>query len=89
MVARRKPAFLQQARFQFGTQHCFTVPERNLHVSKRERPVFCGNEIFAFYSGDCVKHGLIEHIPGANLILDHIATGLLKIHSGQPLSGLK
>src|SRR5207302_3627469 len=38
--------------------------------------------IFAPYGVEQVQHVLVEHFPGADLLLDHVEAGLLEVHLG-------
>ena len=42
------------------------------------------NEILAAHREQEVEHVLVEHLPGANLLLDHVEARLLDIHEGCP-----
>ena len=71
---------LQQTRFNAWCQHDFTAWKRYLHVHEGEGFVGQWNEIFAFHDRQKIQHVRVQHVPRANLLLDHVESGLLKVH---------
>ena len=78
---------LQQARFDARLQHHlaggdggFAVLQRNLQVRKGQRAVLRRHEVFAPHGGQQVEHVGVEHVPGTNLLLDHVEAGLFDVH---------
>ena len=44
-----------------------------------------GDELLARHQEEQVEHLLVEHLPGADLLLDHVAARLLEVHAGRGL----
>ena len=40
-----------------------------------------GDELLAWHEIQQIEHFLIQHLPGADLLLDHVGAGLLYVHS--------
>jgi hypothetical protein len=64
---------LQDATFDLRCEHRLPVTDRHVHVGKREIAVFRRDEGFARHPGHRVEHAQVEHVPGAHLLLDHLA----------------
>ncbi len=43
-----------------------------------------GNEFLALDRHQEVEHVLIQHLPGADLLLDHVEARFLEVHQGLP-----
>jgi hypothetical protein len=56
------------------------VLERNTDIRERQRPVTLRNEFLARRAGKHMQDPVIEHVPGTDLLLDHVETGLFYIH---------
>ena len=46
----------------------------------RDQPVLLGHELLARHQVEQVEHFLIQHLPGADLLLDHVGARLFQIH---------
>ncbi len=57
-----------------------TVPDRDFQVREGERPVICGDEILPPDLEQEIENALVEHLPRADLLLDHVETGAFEIH---------
>jgi hypothetical protein len=51
------------------------VRQWNLDVRECEEPMLRGNEALTGNDAQYREHALIEHIPGAHLLLDHLLAG--------------
>jgi hypothetical protein len=75
-----------------GRQHALTGMavgrQRNFKVSKGQGLVCLGHKVFPFDHGQQGQHLAVEHLPGADLLLDHIESGLFEIH-GSGSSGFQ
>ena len=75
---------LQKARFNPGGQHALTRfgmrGQRNFHVHKSQGFMSQRHKIFAFDHRQQGKNLAVEHLPGADLLLDHVKAGLFVIH---------
>ena len=76
---------LQHARLELGLPHALAFAERDLQVGERERAVLRRHELLARHDVEQVEHVLVEHLPGADLLLDHIGARLLEIHRARGL----
>jgi len=72
--------FLDDARLDLGRQHGLAVPERKLQVGEGERPVLLRNEVLPVQHVEQVEDLLIQHLPGADLLLDHVEAGVFDVH---------
>jgi hypothetical protein len=68
---------LDHPRLHFRLPHLLALADRDLQVGEGERAVSCGDELLARHHVQKIKHVLVEHLPGADLLLDHIGAGLL------------
>ena len=73
---------LQQPRLHPGRHHHLAVADGHADVGVGEGAVVVGNEGVARRALHEVQHGLIQHLPGADLLLDHVESGLLDVHAG-------
>ena len=71
---------LHDARLEFRRPHALTLPERNFEVRKGQRAICGWHEILAPHFEQKVQHTLVEHVPGPDLLLDHVEPRLLEIH---------
>ena len=78
---------LQHARFHARRQHdlagghgLFAGLERNFQVGERQRAVRRRHEVFAPHGRQQVQHVGIQHVPGTDLLLDHVEAGLFDVH---------
>src|SRR5262249_461480 len=72
---------LEHARLPLRRPHPLVVAERDLEVRESERPVRRGNEVLAVHREEQVENALVEHLPGADLLLDHVEARLLEVHA--------
>ena len=79
-VVRLHRELLHDPRLDLGLQHRLAVPDRNLEVREREVAMLGGHEELALHLEEQVEDRGIEHVPGADLLLDHVETGLLDVH---------
>ncbi len=82
-LARLHRELLQDARLDLRLHHRLAVAERDLEVGEGELPVFRRHEILALHLEQQVEDRGIEHLPGADLLLDHVEARLLEIHGGK------
>ena len=54
-------------------------PMRNFHVGEGQRPVLRRNEILAVHAQQQVEHALVQHLPRADLLLDHVEAGAFDV----------
>ena len=71
---------LEHAGFHARRQHDLAMTQRNLHVHKGHGTVGCGDKIFALDHRQQVQHLWIRHVPGADLLFNHVKAGLFDIH---------
>jgi hypothetical protein len=78
--------FLQHPAFQFRLHHHLPVSERNPEIREREVAPGGGDKVLARHRGNRVQHLLIQHVPGTDLLLDHVDSRLVqvKFHSYVP-----
>jgi hypothetical protein len=74
--------FLQQAGLDPRGQHALATRQRHLGVHKGQGAVGGGDEVLALDGGQQREHGRIQHIPGADLLFDHVEAGLFDVHHG-------
>ncbi len=76
--------FLQNARLHLGLHHAFALVcalvQGNFQVRESKRPVLDGDKLLATHHVQEVEHVLVEDLPGADLLLDHVEAGLLDAH---------
>lgn len=75
---------LQHLAFDHRPQHALAESQRDLHLGKRQRPVGFRHELLATHRHQRIQHPLIEHLPGAYLLLHHVESCLLEIHTHAP-----
>jgi hypothetical protein len=73
---------LQQPRLDLRRKHGLTAGQRHLGVDEGQTGAARGHEILALDDGEDREHVLIQHLPGADLLLDHVEAGLLDVHPG-------
>src|SRR6185369_8713850 len=73
---------LEQPRLDLRLEHRLAVRQRHLRVDERERAVGGRHEVLALDDREQRQHALVEHIPWADLLLDHVEAGLLDVHGG-------
>jgi hypothetical protein len=56
--------------------------QRDFHVHKSQRLVGGGHEVFALDHGEQGEDLVVQHFPGADLLLNHVETGLFVVHGG-------
>src|SRR5215831_3390863 len=59
--------------------------QRHLGVGIGPVALSLRNEPFAWHLPQDCQHALIEHIPGAHLLLDHLFAGVCRLHPGLPI----
>ena len=64
---------LQDPAFELRRKHVLAVPERHAHVGEGEVAIRRGRELFARHARHRFEHGEVEHVPRADLLLDHLA----------------
>ena len=72
---------LQDPSFHLGRPHAFAVAQRYFEIGERQGPIRGRDEVFAPDLKQQVEHFLIQHRPGADLLLDHVEACLLEIHA--------
>lgn len=71
---------LQQTRFDLGREHAPRGGQRQFDVDEGLRPVSLGHKVLAVNDLQQLQHAGIEHVPGADLLLDHVEAGLFEVH---------
>jgi hypothetical protein len=78
---------LQQPRLDLGLEHAGADLHRVAARQQRHHGVDEGqclhrrrHEVFAAHGGQQVEHGRIQHLPGADLLLDHVEAGEFGVH---------
>ena len=51
-------------------------------LRRRRLPRLGDDELLARHQVQQVEHLLVEHLPGADLLLDHVGAGLFYVHDG-------
>jgi hypothetical protein len=69
---------LQHACFHARRQHAFAFGQGQLHVHEGQRLVGQRHEVFALDDRQQGQHFRVEHVPGADLLLDHVEAGLFQ-----------
>ena len=67
---------LQQARFHARGQHAFAVAQGDFQVGKGQCLVRRWHKVFAWHFGQQGQDVGVEHVPGPDLLLDHVESGL-------------
>jgi hypothetical protein len=57
------------------------VAERDLHVDEGQRTERLGHEVLAPHLEQEIENVLIQHVPGADLLLHHVVARLLDVHA--------
>ena len=78
---------LNQAGNHFGLKHGAAVGQGQGEIGVGVGLLFGGNELFARHFGQGVENVEIQYAPGADLLFDHVESGLFKVvhyfaHSG-------
>ena len=71
---------LQESALDPRGQHHLPVTDGHRDVGIGEAPVFFGHERVARGALHQVEHGPIEHLPRADLLLDHVEARTLEVH---------
>jgi hypothetical protein len=71
---------LQQPGLDLGRQHAARGRQRQLDVDEGLVAVRLGHEVLAVHDVQQLQHAGIEHVPGADLLLDHVEAGLFDVH---------
>jgi hypothetical protein len=80
-IALPQHELLQHARFHLRRPHPVAVPERQFEIGQRERPISLRHEVLAVHGKEQVEHARVEHVPGTDLLLDHVEARLLVVES--------
>jgi hypothetical protein len=80
---------LQQTRLELRREHVLALGQRHLGVHERQRAVGGGHEVLALDGGEQLEHGRIQHLPGPDLLFDHVEAGLFDVHGGLGRLGLR
>jgi hypothetical protein len=64
--------------------HGLPVTERDFHVCECERLVPGRHEALALGRRECFEYVCIEDRPGSHLLVDHLSSGIIDIHSCVP-----
>jgi hypothetical protein len=73
---------LEQACLDLRLEHRLAVRQRHLGVDEGHRPIRRRNEVLALDDREQREDALVEHLPRADLLLDHVEAGLLDVHHG-------
>jgi hypothetical protein len=73
---------LHQTSLHARRQHAGVTAQRQLQVGEGQGAVRLGHEGLARHARQQVEHAGIEHLPGADLLLDHVEAGLFQAHRG-------
>jgi hypothetical protein len=83
---RLERQLLHDARLHLGLHHRLPVAQRDLQVGEGEGCMLRRDEILALHLEQELEHGRIEHLPGADLLLDHVEARLLDVHAAAALT---
>ncbi|OIQ75035.1 hypothetical protein GALL_433020 [mine drainage metagenome] len=72
--------FLQDARLYLGREHVLAAGQGNFGIDKGQAAIGGRDEIFPPHGTQQVEDAGVQHVPGADLLFDHVETGLLDIH---------
>ena len=75
--------FLEQPGLDLGLQHRLAARQGHLGVDERHRAIGGRQEVLALDDRQQRQDVLVEHLPGADLLLDHVEAGLLDVHGGR------
>jgi len=73
---------LHEAGFQLGREHLVAARQRDLDVHEGQAAVGGGHELFTANDRQQGQHGRVQHVPGADLLFDHVEAGLFDVHGG-------
>jgi len=59
--------------------------QRHLGVDEGQRAIRRRDEVLALDHREQRQHALVQHVPGADLLLDHVEAGLFDVHGGLPV----
>ena len=71
---------LQDAPVHFRRQHRLTVRERNRGVGERDVAVTQRRKLLPLHLQHRLQDAFVEHVPGSDLLLDHLLARGLEIH---------
>jgi len=72
--------FLQQPRLELRRQHVLAAGQRDLGIDESQALVSRRHEGFAAHGDQGLQHVVVQHVPGADLLLDHVVAGLFEVH---------
>jgi hypothetical protein len=75
---------LQDLALDHRLEHDLVAADRDLDVGEGQLAMHGGNEFLALDRHQEVEHVLIQHLPGADLLLDHVEARFLEVHQGLP-----
>ena len=80
---------LQDAPGDDRLQHHFAMAQRQRHVGESDLAIRIGDKLIAVDGVQRRQDAQVEHVPGADLVVDHVGSGQLdtKGHHGTPGSG--
>ncbi len=79
--------FLQDARLYLGGEHVLAAGQGNFGVHEGQTAIGRGHEVFAAHAAQQFEDAGVQHIPGTDLLLDHVETGLLDAHGFSATQG--
>jgi hypothetical protein len=85
VLARRE--LLHDARLDLRRHHLLALADRDLHVGEGERATGGGQEVLARHGVEQVENRLVEHLPGADLLLHHVGACLIEVHGAFGMLG--
>ena len=80
---------LQQAALDLRLHHDLVVRQRDVDIREGQGAVFLRDKGLAGYLAHDVEHLLVEHVPGAYLLLDHVETGLFEFCRVHVIAGYR
>ncbi len=81
-VGRPDRECLQHSPFDLRRHHHFAVSERYLGIGEREPAEAVRHELLAWHFVERAQHARVEHLPHAQLLLDHLFPGEFHIVHG-------
>ena len=79
-LARPELELLDDARLHLGHPHPLAIAERNFEIGEGQQTVGGRHEVLAPDREEQVEDVLVEHLPRADLLLDHVEARLLDVH---------
>ena len=61
-----------------------SMRQRHFDIGEREETLGLGDEVLTGHAAEYCQHALIQHVPGAHLLLDHLLAGIRQ-HGGTPI----